>query len=268
MSELDFLSEALSGDDELLDFLDQFPFIDYATETETASEPEKSLPLPVDNSAEIIVDSSGSSNSSSRPSKRTRPDGEDSFDKVAALMQEMEFKEQKNWRLYLLRAPKNILDACNMGDMHAVREILNRICTEDCLLSTPALTTDLCGRHHVYSLFQAMQSTHPDMAMVSQPTKLADGKIFCKFAFSGTKLFDKESDYLFYTFKFGGSDDATVVESAAKIRSAGKLFMVMGKGALELFLNAEMTRVSKVAFHWKIVDVKESTYTRLGDDDC
>ena len=100
-----------------------------------------------------------------------------------------------DWRLFLLRVPKFIVETFNMGDVDNMSKIINSVATKNCFLVTPQMPQGKIGREFVLQMFVDAISMYPDGTIIIRPPKLIDGCIIFKYLFVGTKVLDQGSDF-------------------------------------------------------------------------
>ena len=108
------------------------------------------------------------------------------------------------WRLFLLRVPKLICDAMNIGNFEGVQNVIDHVATATCILISPNVPRGIVGRKFVTALFTTMMETYPDGVMVVKPPKLIDGVIESTYFAVGTKLCKHPSESLICDSLSGG----------------------------------------------------------------
>lgn len=151
------------------------------------------------------------------------------------------------WRLLLLRTPKLLTEAFNVGDIISMQAIINAVCDSDFIVQIGQNTPELVGRHHFLDLFQQSLETIPDAVCITSPATMQDGVVTAPIVFTGTKLFETKHA------KFTSLNDEG--KSIRKIEAEGGICNLYKKGSLNLCLGSKRLKFVKVFYLWEEVEV-------------
>lgn len=158
-------------------------------------------------------------------------------------------------RLLLIRTPKLLADAFNIGDINCIRSIINSVCDKDCVFQKTVEHPMLYGRHHFIELFECGNAVFPDAVIITSPAILQHGIVTAPCVFTGTKLFEP-NNFLNHKENFAPRD----CEGGQIINFDG-VGSVYEKGSINLFLDAKKTKFVKVWFEWEVCTFTEVNLT-------
>ena len=89
----------------------------------------------------------------------------------------------------ILGLPRRLCAVSNLGDLDALRALIESEFTEDCLFKTCALEQPLRGREFIFRFYAALLEKHPDGFLIFQRSFLdRTGNCIFKCVYSGTTL--------------------------------------------------------------------------------
>jgi hypothetical protein len=83
--------------------------------------------------------------------------------------------------------PVKAAEAFNVGDIEAVKAMINDLAVENCVLKSPGSDEEKHGRGHIIEFFEELNEDHPDAVIIVKDVKWTDKyTLKYKFYFNGT----------------------------------------------------------------------------------
>jgi hypothetical protein len=141
-------------------------------------------------------------------------------------------KMEFNNKIKVLKSVPNLIcNATNAGDVDAVREIVNKYCTEDVRYTTKVV--DSYGREELVKHLFILGKSCPDHVHAYKDIRFEGGEVQWNWSFSATKHFTSESDNCFDPLTVPTASQR-MVERASIIKKMGRRYIYFGTGSANM----------------------------------
>jgi hypothetical protein len=160
---------------------------------------------------------------------------------------------------FLLHSPFAIQNYVNDGDFVSLRNIMDRLCADNCTLRTRTIPESMMGKELFLRMMQSIYDTFPDYTLHVHSVSYNTGKrtITWRCTSRGTKVFTNDHEFLFNTIKYGSSDAISerLQQAALEIESRGGLYSVRTEVLVVFTLTSDRMCVKKIGVSANVLEV-------------